>query len=84
MADEHRVVLIFGAGPNLGKAIASKFSASGYGVALAARSLSTGLASDGFLNVHADMSDPSAVPQVFQMTTDTFGPPNIVIYNGKL
>ena len=78
-----KVILIFGAGANIGRAIASKFADNGYKVALAARSLSTGISNDGSLNIKADFSDPQAVLEVFERTKQELGPPNIVVYNGK-
>lgn len=82
MDDQSRVILVLGSGPNLGTALASTFAGSGYKVALAARSLTTSVTEEGLLNIQADLSDPQAVPQVFQKTVDTFGPPNVVVYNG--
>ena len=84
MENQGKVVLILGAGPRLGRNIASKFADGGYKVALAARSLDSGVSSDGFLNIQADLSDPQALLEVFKTTTNTLGAPNIVIYNGKL
>lgn len=76
------VILIIGAGPNIGAAIAKKFSENGYKVALAARSLSAGLQSDGTLHVKADLSTPKNVSQIFHSVRENLGIPNIVVYNG--
>ena len=83
MESQNRVALILGAGPNVGMATASKFANSGYKVTAAARSLSSGLSEDGMLNIRADLSDPRAILQCFQQTKETFGIPNILIYNGE-
>ena len=83
MEDHSRVVLVLGSGPNLGKALASTFAGSGYKIALAARSLSNGVTEEGYLNIQGDLSDPQVMPQVFQKTAETFGHPNIVVYNGE-
>jgi NAD(P)-dependent dehydrogenase (short-subunit alcohol dehydrogenase family) len=45
------VLLLIGASPNIGAAVAKKFAVNGYGVALAARSLSTGIQANGYLHV---------------------------------
>ena len=82
MADTNKVLLILGAGPNLGRAIASKFAANGYKIALAARSLSNGPSEDGSLQIKADFSNPSVVREVFAKTIDTLGHPSVVVYNG--
>lgn len=83
MHDHNRVVLVLGAGSNLGTAVASKFMGMGYRVALVARSVVTGVLEHDMLSIQSDLSDPQAVPRVFKDTTDCFGPPNVVIYNGE-
>ena len=82
MAKANRVLLIFGAGPRLGKGVASKFYANGYKVALAARSLTNGQPEDDILHIQAELSDPQIVLRVFETTINTFGHPNVVVYNG--
>jgi NAD(P)-dependent dehydrogenase (short-subunit alcohol dehydrogenase family) len=77
------VILILGAGPRLGRAVASKFASNGYKVALAARSISDGISPEGFLNIKTDLSDPTSVPMVFEAVEKSFGLPNIVVYNGS-
>ncbi len=77
------VILILGAGPRLGMAIASRFASNGYKVALAARSISDGISPEGFLNIKTDLSDPTSVPIVFKTVEKFFGLPNIVVYNGS-
>ena len=84
MANTDRILLVLGAGPRLGSGVASKFAARGYRVALAARSLTSGLCEDGTLNIPADLSDPKVVLRVFRATIENFGHPNVVVYNGKL
>lgn len=76
------VVLILGAGPRLGAAIASKFESNGYKVALAARSVSDGISPEGFLRIKCDLSNPLSVPKTFEIVEKSFGLPNIVVYNG--
>lgn len=76
------IILIIGAGPRVGKSVASKFADNGYKVALAARSLATGMSSDGTFNIKADLSDPGSVPRAFQAVEEQWGPPNVVVYNG--
>ncbi|KAK5687647.1 hypothetical protein LTS10_001787 [Elasticomyces elasticus] len=79
-----RVALILGAGPNLGQAIAAKFAANDYRVAVAARRVSDGASKEtGFFGMKANLSDPQTVRQVFQTTTKELGPPNAVVYNER-
>jgi NAD(P)-dependent dehydrogenase (short-subunit alcohol dehydrogenase family) len=76
------VILILGAGSNVGAAVAKKFAENGYKVALAARSLLDGIQPDGYLHIKADLSDPGNVPHIFSETRKSLGIPNIVVYNG--
>ncbi|OAA69348.1 NAD(P)-binding domain protein [Akanthomyces lecanii RCEF 1005] len=76
------ILLVIGAGPRLGQSVADKFANEGYRVALAARSLTSGLSSAGMLKIKADLSDPNSVSSIFQTVHNTWGPPNIVVYNG--
>jgi NAD(P)-dependent dehydrogenase (short-subunit alcohol dehydrogenase family) len=79
------VLLILGGGANIGAAVANKFAAGGYKVAIAARSVVDGLDnSTGFLNIRADLSDPAVVPNIFDKTRAKFGLPSVVVYNGTL
>ncbi|KAF2501713.1 hypothetical protein BU16DRAFT_577798 [Lophium mytilinum] len=75
------ILLVLGAGANIGAALTTKFSAAGYRIALAARSLSDGLSSAGHLNIKIDLTDPTAIPTAFSKVKKEFGTPNIVIYN---
>ncbi len=76
------VILVIGAGQNVGAAVAKKFASNGYKVALAARSLSSGIQSNGYLHINADLSKPENVPQIFHSVRENHGIPNIVVYNG--
>jgi len=57
--------LIFGVGPRTGTFIANKFAGAGYQVAATGCSVKDGPASDGYLNIKADLTDPAVVPDVF-------------------
>ena len=76
------VVLILGAGPRIGAAVAEKFSSNGYQVALAARSGSGAKNDKGFLSLKADFSQPDTIPSLFKAVKAEFhSPPNVVVYN---
>lgn len=77
------VVLIIGAGPRIGRSVASRFASNGYKVALVARNLSEGFSAEGYLNIQADLSDPNSVPSIFQTVGKAFSVPNIVVFNGS-
>lgn len=75
------VVLILGAGPNIGKALARTFAAGGYKVGLAARSLKEADSTDNQLNIPSDFSKTDDVVNAFGKVKKVFGIPSVVIYN---
>ncbi|OIW28157.1 NAD(P)-binding protein [Coniochaeta ligniaria NRRL 30616] len=76
------VVLILGAGPRVGAAVAKKFSSIGYKVAIASRT-GTGTKNDsGVLSLQADFSKPETVPPLFEAVKAEFQTaPSVVVYN---
>lgn len=78
------IVLILGAGGNIGASLTSKFAAGGYSIALASRSRNDGTTPEGHLSIKIDLSDPLSLPSAFEKTIRTFGVPNIVIYNAAM
>src|ERR1700724_1286767 len=52
------VILILGAGPNIGQAVARTFASKGYKVALTARSLREADSTDNQLNITSDFANP--------------------------
>ena len=76
------IVLILGAGPRIGAAVAEKFSSNGYKVALASRSGNGTKTDKGFLSLQADFSHPNTIPLLFKAVKAEFhSPPNVVVYN---
>lgn len=81
------IVLILGAGPNIGKHVSRAFIAKGYKVALTSRSSKpedSSSASADQIHIASDLSDPSAVSSVFEKVKGALGLPSVVVYNGKL
>jgi NAD(P)-dependent dehydrogenase (short-subunit alcohol dehydrogenase family) len=76
------VVLILGAGSNVGHHVAEEFAAKGYKVALAARKSKEENNTADKINVQSDLADPSSVAAVFAKVKVVFGLPSVVIYNG--
>jgi NAD(P)-dependent dehydrogenase (short-subunit alcohol dehydrogenase family) len=77
------IVLIFDVGPRTGTFIANKFAGVGYQVAATGRSVGDGPVRDRYLNIKADLTDPTVVPDVFAKVKAHFGTPsNVVVYNG--
>ncbi|KAK2065565.1 hypothetical protein LY76DRAFT_679228 [Colletotrichum caudatum] len=81
------VVLILGAGKNIGAGVAAHFSAAGYSVALVARGFPAPSPSTdpetGHFRIRADLADPAQVRDAFAQAGRHFGgaPPRVVVYN---
>ncbi|KAH7381120.1 putative short chain type dehydrogenase [Cadophora sp. MPI-SDFR-AT-0126] len=75
------VMLLLGAGANIGKAVATKFASSGYEVATAARSLEDGQPSPGRWTYKIDLNKPNGVADLFSKVSSQVGIPSVVIYN---
>ncbi|KAI4228369.1 MAG: hypothetical protein L6R36_001652 [Xanthoria steineri] len=74
------VVLILGAGPNIGQHVAQAFAAKGYKVALTSRSAKK-QSSEDEVNISCDLSDPKSVVNVFDKVKELLGLPSVVVYN---
>ena len=79
-----KILLILGAGPNIGSHVAKAFSSKGYKVASASRSPPK--SDDGSdLHVPVDLSQPENVAGVFEtVRKELNGEVGIVVYNGTL
>lgn len=76
-----RVVLVTGGNRGIGRAIAERFVAQGYKVAVTARS---GEGPEGTLTVRADVTDAAAVDAAFTEVENTLGPVGIVVANAGI
>lgn len=83
MEDTRLVVLILGAGANTGDAVATKFEAEGYSVAIASRSIVEGKISAKRWSYRLDLHDLSAVSELFQKVHKETGIPSVVIHTGE-
>lgn len=77
------VILILGAGPNIGQAVARIFASKGYRVALASRSLKEVDSTENELNITCDFANSDDVVTAFKKVKKVFGIPSVVVYNGK-
>ncbi len=68
------VILLLGAGPNIGHGIGKKFASQGYKVAAASRS-GGDVAGTDWLGVKADFTQPSSVKSVFDKVKSELGMP---------
>lgn len=76
------VLLIFGAGANVGLSIASKFKQEGYKVAAVSRNPKDDLKKIAHKAIASNLT-PEEVLKVFEEVERDLGPPNVVVYNGK-
>lgn len=76
------IVLILGAGANIGTSLARTFAAKGYRVALAARKMKDETNEEGQLTIRSDFADPTSIATVFEKVRKVFGSPSVVVYNG--
>lgn len=76
------VILIFGAGANVGLAIASKFRQEGYKVAAVSRTIKDPLQQVAHKTIASSIT-PEAVANAFKEVEKDLGPPNVVVYNGR-
>jgi NAD(P)-dependent dehydrogenase (short-subunit alcohol dehydrogenase family) len=78
------VILILGAGPNIGQHVSLAFAATGYAVALASRRSKAHDADDAATHAQYefDLSNPSAMSDLFAKVTHELGVPSVVVYNG--
>jgi NAD(P)-dependent dehydrogenase (short-subunit alcohol dehydrogenase family) len=83
MSGTSPVILILGAGPNIGQGVARLFAAKGYKVALASRSQQEADSTPEQLNIKSDFANPDDVVQAFTRTRKELGIPSVVVYNGK-
>lgn len=77
------VILILGAGPNIGQTVAKTFASKGFKVALAARSLREADSTENQLNITSDFANPDDVVNAFIKVKQVLGIPSVVVYNGK-
>lgn len=76
-----RVVLVTGGNRGIGRAIAERFVAAGYRVAVTARS---GEGPEGTLTVRADVTDAAQVDAAFAEVEQQLGPVEVVVANAGI
>lgn len=76
-------ILILGAGPRAGWSVARKFKAEGYQVAVGSRNPDVNKATEeNILTVTVDLTKTESVEDAFAQVKESFGIPNVVVYNG--
>ena len=82
MASLKPLVLLLGAGANVGEAVAKKFEAAEYIVALASRKSEERQHSATRWSYKIDLDRPEEVGGLFAKISKDIGIPSVVIYNG--
>ena len=81
-------VVVIGAGPGIGRAVAARFAKEGAAVALIARTAATleGVARSlpGALALTADVADEAALRAALDRAADVLGPPDVVVHNAAV
>lgn len=83
MSNSSPIVLILGAGSNIGRHVARAFASKGYKTALVARSLKEADNTTDQINIPGDLSDPNFIASAFSKVKSSLGLPSVVVYNGK-
>ena len=78
-----KTLAIFGAGGNIGAAVAKQFASKGYKVALVSRRKPENELGDGQVHVIGDLADPSSVATIYANIRKAVGIPSVVVYNGE-
>lgn len=77
------IVLILGAGANIGQGVAKAFAAKSYRVALSSRKAPTVNFTPDQVHIPSDLSDLESVTRVFSKVKELLGDvPSVVVYNG--
>jgi NAD(P)-dependent dehydrogenase (short-subunit alcohol dehydrogenase family) len=80
------ILLILGAGPNIGASLSRSFASKGYKIATTSRRggpETNDTNNADHLSIKADLSDPSSVAGVYEKVREKWGVPSVVVYNGK-
>ncbi|KAJ3540075.1 hypothetical protein NM208_g5216 [Fusarium decemcellulare] len=76
------VIIIFGAGANIGSGVADAFSNKGYKVAIVSRgSPAPALEGRGYLHVKGDLADEASIEAAYNSVVDKLGIPSVVVHN---
>lgn len=81
MSSVKPLMLLLGSGSNIGQAVANKFEAAGYRVAIAARSIEERHDSTERWSYKIDLNKPDTVADLFVKVSKDIGIPSVVIYN---
>ncbi|KAJ5319947.1 hypothetical protein PENANT_c040G04409 [Penicillium antarcticum] len=75
------ILLLLGAGSNIGHHVARSFAEKGYKIALVSRSLKEEDSTQDQFSISADLSNPTSITEVFSKVRTRLGHPSVVVYN---
>ncbi|KAJ5753518.1 uncharacterized protein N7511_007671 [Penicillium nucicola] len=75
------ILLLLGAGSNVGHHVARSFAEKGYKIALVSRSLKEEDSTQDQINISANLSDPTSITEIFSKVRTRLGHPSVVVYN---
>lgn len=76
-----KILLVLGAGSNIGQSLTECFKSAGYSIAVVSRSAPTG-ASDEVVQIQADLADHRSIASIFETVKAKLGAhPTVVVYN---
>jgi len=81
MAAARPILLVIGAGPNIGAHVAKSFAADSYQVAVASRKDHK---LEGVSHFPVDLVKPETVPELFEKVKAKLGVPSVVVYNAAM
>jgi len=76
------IVVVLGAGPNIGLHITKHFSSKGFKTVIVSRNPGEDITAAADLAIAADFSDPTSIKGIFEAVKAQIGTPNVVVYNG--
>ncbi|KAF2228823.1 putative short-chain dehydrogenase [Viridothelium virens] len=83
MSKTSPIVLILGAGPNIGQSVTRAFKEKGYRVALASRRAEEAESTSDEIYIPSDFSDSGAIVNIFSKVKALLGIPSVVVYNAS-
>jgi len=76
------VILVLGAGPNIGLQTIKYFSSKGFKTVAVSRNPTHEISSIADLAIKCDFSDPKTIAAIFAEVRSKIGIPNVVAHNG--
>ena len=79
-----KVLLLYGAGANVGAAVLKKFAANGWKTAAVVRTMKDEYKNSADLVLQVDFAKTGEIQKAYSDVESKLGTPNVVVYNGIL